>query len=284
MLEYLELIESDYLNKLRVFRLTTRISKGDVHTNLVGETTILLNEEFVSPIDAYNNEDLSVMKILHTDYTDLAMNHPSYIKTNNFIIMIDIRAMMMQYKGWKNRNTQEHSGDKSVQVFVYQVLYTNLIKEMIEWGMFNRFYNPFAEPSVSKHPFSVRNYDDRVNDMMLGLYGKYKDNSKYYDEMLMLLPSLNYENMYKKLTIDYISLNGYNMWVYYLFIGSILNNLINYLGDKGIRKNKNIITDYKWLYKPVISNRYLDNVDFITVDLTKYVYNLVDETKLLIMR
>jgi len=279
--EILDLVSIDYKYKAKFLGLTSEINQGKVFTNLIGETTILLEHSFLNPFDAYNDLNLNVCKILFTDYTDLSMNHLTKVKKNNFIIMIDLQAMIAQYKKWSEDRIYEGYSNP-VQIFVYQIVYTNMIKDLVDWSILNRFFNPLVEDSIPKHPFGVRNYDKQINDMVSKLNSKFRNTNSYYEEILKNIPSLVYEDMYEKLRFDKFLVNAQNYWVYFIFISYILTKLINLLGNEGYKKNNGIIIDLKFILRDIKHNKYLDKIDYKTIELSNLVYKLFDETTLLV--
>jgi len=278
--EYLNLIEIDYIYKTKTLNMTSSINQGKVFTNVLGETTTILIDKFISPFEAYDNLDLPVAKVLYSDFTDLSMNHPTKINTNNFIILVDVVALLMQYKKWSEIRI-ENDLAVTPQVFVYQVFYTNLIREILDWSILNRFFNTVTPKSVSKHPFGVRNYDNDINKMLEDISKRLRSTNRFYEEVLYFLPSLFYENMYEKLKVYRYNVNANNYWVYFITNANLLNKLINFLGTEGIKKNNGLIVDYKYLLRDVKNNNYIRYIDFKTISFTDIVFGLFDEGLLL---
>jgi hypothetical protein len=277
---YIDLISIDFKYKAKTIGFVSELSKGRIFKSVFGDTVTFIEDEFMSPYDAYNNLDLPVMKVLYTDYTDLSMNHPSKIKKGNFIISVDIIAMMAQYYKYNELNNYDVS---NAQHFVYKILYTNIISDLFDWSILNRFNNPLAEPSTSKHVFSVRKYDNSITKMNNNIRERVYGTNKYYSETLEHIPSIDHNNMYDKVFLSNFHPNAQSYWVYFIIVSSIFIPIVHVLSEQGFRKNMSSVVDFKWFFKIVESNKYLHR-DFKTQEFSHIVNTLYDEAKLITER
>lgn len=274
----LDLLEIDYDHKLRATGVVTNNSPGKVLGNVFGDSLTIINMDIIPPLSAFFDDNAKVTKVLYTNYTDLCLNHPAKIRTGDFVIGLDVRALMMQYLKYRLENSTA-----SIQTFVFQILYTNMVAELFDWSVFNRLNNPLCPPSESKHVFSVGDYDEDVLKMNTELLEKVSNTGKYYSELLFNIPSVTNESMYDTMFIPTFNPNAQNNWVYFISVAYKFIQLARILGTNGIKKNRTSITELKWFFKIVDSNKLLSR-KYPSEELDRVVNELRSEVKVLTER
>ena len=266
-MEYINLIDIDYKYKSKAMNITSELNRGVIFTNIIGDTTSIIEQKFVNIFEANDYRNISTIKILKTDSTDLAMNHPNNITNGNFVLMIDIPATMVQYKYW-SMDRMSIGEDVSQNIFVFQVLYTNMIKDIFDFSLYNRFHKTvYIEPSISKHPFLVRNNDTRFNKVLAKQYNNLKNNNIDYRELLVNIPTVFTKNAYRLLSFTPIDINRQNIWLVYLARVEVILNIIYFSGKKGVNRNRDKIVDFRLFMREVRFNKILDSVNWKTLDL-----------------
>ncbi len=262
IIDYIEYINIDYRYKAKALNLTNDLNKGTIFKSLIGETSVIIENSFLNPFECDTYDDLSVIKVLYTDNTDLKMNHPTTIKTGNYVFMLDIVGMMVQYRKW-SFDRIKNGTNNSPNIFVSQVLYTNLIKDILEFGIYNRFYtNIFSEDSVSTHTIAVRDYDNKVNNVLLKLNDKLRSKQLRYTQFLQYIPMPFNKDAYELLFFGNLNTNRQNIWAIFLSRIKIMNEIMEFLGSKNVRRNRDLIVSYRLFIKEIKFNRIMDSTNW----------------------
>ncbi len=258
--DYLELLDIDYKYKAKSLDITSELHRGKIFNNILGDTTVLIDNSFLSPFEVEDYKNVSAIKVLYSNDTDLSMNHPSLYTKGNFVLMIDILAIMVQYRQWSLDRLQNNMST-SPNIFVFQVLYTNMIKDLLEFSLYNRFFsNIFTEQSTAKHPFNVRNHDDKVNKIFLKLSEKLERKTLRYTQFLQYIPLPFNKDAYDLLSYGVIDINHQNIWAIFYARIEIMLNIIFFLGHKSVARNKDLLIDFRLFMKVIRFNRILETV------------------------
>jgi len=277
---YLEEVDRQLRSIVRMFKITSEYSKGEPILSLFGDTVMLFEKSFLNPFDV--TEDINVMKCVYSSSTDLGMNHPSKIENGHYMFMLDIRALMIQYKRWSLERLEV--GDHNLPtLFVYQVLYTNVIKDLFDFALVNRFFDAMGEieDSDPKHPFHIRDYDKRVDKAFDDLFEKLAFTNRYYTEVFSWIPTCFSDNALTLLKRPVYDDNNNTKIFTYLSNSIILNDAIFLLSENGFKKNRDIITAYKYFFRDLVKNKYIEHFNFKDSKLYILTESLVNDTKLI---
>jgi len=239
---YLDLISINAKYVAKSLKFTSPLSKGEVHHNLFGDNVILIDEAFVSPFDAGSDIAVDVCRILYSNHTSLWYMHPSQITTGTFSIQVDVIGIMMQYRRWA---LQRLANDEPItpNVFVYQVLYTNMIKQLEEIALLNRFFqHGIPQFDSNPHPFLVRDFEKDITKYFNKMRNNLTKNAYFYVQYLenIILPFS--KNAYEFLFIGLIHINKQNMWAYFFSTLQYVLELFKNSDPKTHRRNRDVFT------------------------------------------
>ncbi len=265
LFSYIDLIDISSTYVAKSLKITSTLSKGEVFTNLFGTSVSLLHDTFISPFEAENYNEVSAINVLYSDSTDLGMSHPSNIETGIFVLQIDVVAIMVQYRKWALDRIQNEM-NTNPNVFVYQVLYTNMIKDILELNLFNRFFkNIFSEDSKRTHPFSTRDLDNVINNAFMKSSSDLKNKTLRYVELLRNIPMPFHKDAYEVLFYGSIPMNQQNSWAIFISRIEYILNIINFLGIIGVRRNRDSLVNFSLFMKVIRFNRVL-NMNLKTIE------------------
>jgi len=259
---YLNLLNINYKYVAKSLNFTSDINRGIIHENILGTSCVLYENSFLNPFDAEDYEKYSAIKVLYSTNSDLSMNHPTKIKYGSYVLEVDVIAVMMQYRKWSINRIDKGYGN-SPNVFVFQVLYTNMIKDILELSIFNRFFTTvFSEDSQPQHPFNVRNHDIAINKELDKVSTRLAKKQFRYSEFLKNIPMPFNKDAGELLHYGTLNINRQNRWMMFFARISYIIDIIEFLGKKNVIRNKDSIINFRLFMRALRYGVILETVDW----------------------
>ena len=283
--DYMTILDSTVLYTIKNFNVSTNITTGKITSDKILSTgdTLLLSADLVKDYFSLEDTWMNYMSIRPVYYTGigLQMNHPTNIgeELDLSIFEIDVKLLMIQYKYWALKRI-ELGYDVDPSTFVYTVVLTNMIPELLDLSILNRFYKigEELEEIDSTHNFHTR-HNDRILDMELSkLKKRLIKRGMYYEEYLHSIPLVTNKDAYTLMRMFPKALNSNTLWSNYLARANYTLLMIETLGKNGIRKNYNHLKDLDKILKRLkTSNKLYDiNLGDNDIDILYDYERLID--------
>ena len=279
--DYLKVVDTNARFLSRQFGIVSNIHSGTVMENIFfgkNSEEILLYRE--NPIDLMDFEenwmDYTPVKVIYTDSSDLDFHIPFNDKDSFIprltIMTIDIVVMMLQYYKWANHRMLM-SMPTNTNVFISQVVLPNILDNMLDLAIYNRFMKLVEEREIPEfkinHPFHVQDLSTGIDKILLDVITDLQDTSVPVMQILQTIPTIVKDDMYDVLYIDHKYYTKQSEWVLLLARIYTINDLIRLLGNKGMARNKDLLNRIPVYLKVVERIRTIDyklpgmlNLDF----------------------
>lgn len=250
IVEYLKLVETNVPYISKQFNITSDKSSGEVFKNVFyqdNSTEILLlvkNEFDIFSLES-NWRDAKPLRCIYTENTDLDFHIPNGQKSLDTeqitVFEIDLTLMMLQYKYWALERVRL---DKSTNtnVFISTIVLPNSIGNILDLTLFNRYLKIAQGETIKEfdinHPFNVLDLSRGVDSIYKKVAKDTVDNALYLEQLIETVPCVYNEDMNEAVTINKSIYNRQSEWVLWVARISYIRNLIEIMGNRGIRKNK----------------------------------------------
>jgi len=256
ILDYLSIIETNARLVSKQYDITSNINRGSLDNNIILKDNSIegfLYTEGDYDIFDFKNIwlDYNSVKVIRTDICDLSMNHPSniepYLLEELTLYSIDIVAMLLQYKYWCEKRLLD-GNSINASIFVYQIVYTNLIDSFLDYGVYNTLLEQLKIKDVfkleSEHPFYITNQSDKivsyVNKLIKALYNR---NIKITE--LMININLINSNLFDLLHIEHTYYTVQSEWMLWLSRTNDIYNMLYMLSKNGNKRNRDMLSRVK---------------------------------------
>lgn len=269
--DYLKVIDTNARFLSKQFGIVSNINSGVVMDNLFfgkNSNEILLYKEHPIDLDDFegNWKEYVPIKVIYTDSTDLDMSIPFndkqyFIPVLN-VMSIDVVVLMLQYYKWANHRMLT-AQTTNTNVFVSQVVLPNMLDNILDLAIYNRFMYIVDEREIPEftfnHPFHVLDLSPGVDKILTDVVKDLEDTSIPVMQILQTIPSIVNENMYDALFIDHKYYTKQSEWVLLLSRIYTINDMVRLLGKKGISRNKDLLSKLPVYIKELSNSRTIDN-------------------------
>lgn len=248
--DYLKVVETNVPYISKQFNITSDKSAGTVFHNVFYKdysTEIMLLVK--NDIDIFNLEntwrDAKPLRCIYTENTDLDFHIPNGRKSLPYeqisVFEIDLTLMMLQYKYWA---LERMSMDKSTNtnVFIATIVLPNSIGNILDLTLFNRYIKIAQGEKIKEfdfdHPFNVLDLSRGVDKIYKDVAKDTVDSSLYLEQLIETIPCVYNTDMNVAVTINKSIYNKQSEWVLWVARISYIRNLIEIMGKRGLRKNK----------------------------------------------
>jgi hypothetical protein len=247
--------------------ISTSINRGKILEESIIENSNTLIYSTNYDYDQFDLEntwmDYTSLKVVYHDGFGLGLNHPTNIGelVTLSVFEIDLKLLMIQYKYWSlDRLKNDLSTDPSI--FVYTFILTNLIPYYLDISIMNRFFNYETKPVIkTTNTFSIRENTFKVNKELKSLNKRLMKKRMYYEEFLKSIPLVKYDTLYDMLRTPYNTINTNNRWCYFISKSEVLIDIIEFLGNKGIKGNAKHINQLFMFMKRLKSSNTIMSMD-----------------------
>jgi len=253
IIDYLRAVDSVGRLVSKQFGIVSNINNGEIQENIFfGKNSfeILLYTESEIDIETIstNWKTLAPIKVIYNEDTALNMELPdntsvSYTPTLN-IMEIDVTLLMMMYREWYLvRMSMDQSTD--INIFVSQIVLTNMIDNMLDLAIFNRYTHIAAGMPIAAftnpHPFYMLDYTERVDDVLDHVVDDNTDAPMKLEQEILSIPSIVNGTMLGALYISHRYFTLQSKWVLFLARIPYMKFLVAITGSRGVKRNLDIL-------------------------------------------
>jgi hypothetical protein len=249
-LHYLNIIKSNSRLTSKQFNIVSNINNGEVLKNIfyTGESNeILLYTEHNYELNYIKNnyKNIDSVKVIYTDETDINFytffNNEHKNDMEYTVYEIDIITMLLQYKYWAmEQYALGYSID--INVFIPTIILPNMMKNMLDLNIFNRYLELFKYDKVKEfnfnHPFSVIDYSTGIDVILKDIVKLTHNSNMDLYAIFLHIPTIYNNNMLETLKINNYLFTKQSLWVLYISRLKYVSNMLDILDTKGIKRNR----------------------------------------------
>ena len=288
--EYLPKLDNVLMYNSKTFGIVSTVNKGSVLEGVVfrenSREIFIENDTDIDYTDLNTSwREHSAIRVLLYDGVDLGILAPNSdidFKSDTLsVFAIDLKLMLIQFKYW----AMEMSG-KGIAVdkshFVSTVLFTGIIKDLLDMAIWNRFtalglgYSVNSR-NITKHPFVVADVTTRLDKELIRIYSRLKNMKITYSDMLKNIPTVSSGDVYNLLKVGKFMNSKQNMWGTWL---SKIYHIADILGISNIdtiRVNSALNTELM-IDLPIIENK-VNLIGILPITLENDYRNTMDYIK-----
>lgn len=263
LLSYYEIVNTTapYLSKQ--FGLVSSINLGKIYKNILysnsSKEIFTVTSNLSDPFSILRSwRYYSPVKILYTEETDLDFHllDKSKEKNNNSYTVydIDLTGMMMMYYQWRIERIYADL-DPDPNYFVINYLIPNMIPEMVDHIIFNRFMNIYYNKPLpahnNPHPFNVLDFTKKLDKILTNVVRDVDNKGVYISQMLKSIPTIYKKDMKETLFINNPYYNRQTEWLIWLSRLKHMRFILDILGQRGMSRNlfevNNFITEIRYV-------------------------------------
>jgi len=261
VLDYLEYINNDVQYISKQFNITTNLSPGVLHNNVLfrgNSDEIFLYVD--NTADPYEMADTWLnypsIRVIKTDITDV--DYPILFRYEKVslglsIFEIDIKALMLQYYYWSKGRLLENK-DISANIFIPTVIIPNITDSLIDYAIWNRYLHialdeDILESATFKHPISHIDMTSRIDSVIKDVAKDTLNSSTYITQLLKTIPTMINSDMLSTLRIHKEYFNKQSKWVLWISRLSDIVAIHRTLGKRGYKLNKDLFNSLPYEIK-----------------------------------
>ena len=250
LFEYFKYVDQDAPYIARQFNMVNNISQGKMYKNIFYEDNSYAIINHVSnDINLYsirqNWRQLAPLRCIYTRTYNLDFYQMDKKKIPSSeeltVVEIDIVMMLLQYRFWAvERLLNDNSTNPNV--YVYTILYPNFVNTIIDIKLFNRFINVFNNRNMVtadiKHPFHVLDYSNGIDQIYKQVQKDFTHSNPPLQQVLETIPTIYNKDMIHALYINNPYYTKQSEWSLWLSRIDYIVFLLDFLGDRGIARNR----------------------------------------------
>lgn len=262
------------------FNIVDNINAGRVMDSVVyGRNS---KEVFLYVESDIDFDDISVnwqryapVKIIYSNQNDINLLLPE--QTVDFeiptltIMTLDPVLMCMQYREWMKMR-QEIDATTNINIFVYQIVLPNMLKNLIDINIYNRFSNIVNGRTNSKHtnphPFIFVDYTERTDRVLEEFYKDYRLKGHPIEKLYDTIPTIYNESMLDALHIEHRYFTRQSEWVLWLSRAKMVADMLKFIGEDGIFRNRDVLNKLPYMIRQFRLSRTIEGqlTDFLQKD------------------
>lgn len=249
---------------------TSSLSKGEVFNGVfygpgISEY-IIYNDDYFNPIDAHNDwHNVCAVKVLDHPKTDLGILLPNGRSMSYgegiAVISININLLAVQYRAFcldQYRRAGDTGSMLGATHFVHMYVLPNMLYSHVDIAIFNRlmalYYGaPIAKPNL-KHAFSIHDYSDKIDNLLVKVIKNIKAAPMSYKDMLRDIPAISQTNMLDALILPDVAETVQIHWLIILTRLRYFKLLVDVGGVEGVRMNSSEVGALKLILKRLDGN------------------------------
>lgn len=167
------------------------------------------------------------------------------------VVSINIPLLLTQYKGFllDSITNSNINAELNVANFVHMYVLPNMLYSHVDLVILNRIINLFygAPMGVSykKYPFSIINYNSKLDRVLKQSLHRLETSSFIYPSMLMNIPSVFNSNMLESLINPDVVQTNQVWWLLILSRLKVMKFLLDISNEKALNNNKSYIGTLK---------------------------------------
>lgn len=225
------------------------------------------NSGFIDNKEKENTTDLDIINL----YSDSGLA----------IITINISLLLTQYKGFllETMTNPNMSSELTIANFIHMFVLPNMLYSHTELVLLNRMMNlfygaPMGE-SYRKYPFSIINYDSKLDGILNQSLKRLELSNFIYPSMLSNIPSIFNKSMLESLLVPDIAQTSQVWWALILSRLKIMKFLLDISNEKAIANNKAYINHFKIIIKNLNRNNVYNSL--LSKDIYYEIENIFNE-------
>lgn len=212
-----------------------------------------------------NPHDNSAVKVLYNDYIDTMLNLPnSQFNEDIPVLGIDLNRLVLQYKEWVDSRVSKDLA-YSPDIFVHKYILPSIAASQIDYSILNRVCNVVDgidnDESNNLSPMFISDNSSDVDKLVEFNYNLLINNKMHYEEMLYNLKAITKESMKEILTIDGLSYNRQNLWVYVYIRIKYIRVLIQLAKKAGSEYDKELYGDLRIMLKAISRDSIVSSIE-----------------------
>lgn len=274
--QYVRVTDTRAIYMSKSLGFTSPLSKGEVFNGVfygpgVSEY-IIYNDDYFNPIDAHNDwRNICAVKVLDHPKTDLGILLPNGRSMSYgegiAVISININLLAVQYRAFcldQYRRTTETGSMLGATHFIHMYVLPNMLYSHVDIAIINRlmalYYGaPIAKP-VLKHAFSVHDYTNKVDNVLIKVINNLQAAPMPYVDMLRDIPSISQVNMLDTLILPEVAETMQIHWLIILTRLRYFKFLADIGGAEGVRRNSSDVGALKLVLKRLDGNNIWNSV------------------------
>ena len=219
---------------------------------------VIRNWQYVSAVKVLNHPFSNTSFLLPSGNSSFIDNKESYtnLGTNStytdkglVTISVNIALLLTQYKGFLLSNINNSQINLSIPNFVHMYVLPNMLYSHTELVLLNRLMNIFyGSPmgiAYKKHPFSIINYDRKLDSILNYSIKRLKDSTGSFQNMLSNIPSIFNRNMLESLYMPDMARTKQVWWALLLSRINVMKFLLDISNDRSLSTNRSYINALK---------------------------------------
>jgi len=142
------------------YGLTTFDNRGKAIRNFVGDNSIISVGRNTQTYDDESIELIPAVKAVYSSEFDISMTHPSEI-SGNYGFILDPVLLIAKYMAWVRIRVEDNL-NTNIGVFIYSVIYTEMIKDILKLNIANAFIYNKDLTRTKKHKFYTTDFSKKL--------------------------------------------------------------------------------------------------------------------------
>jgi len=258
MFDYVKMVDSRVVYIERSAGIISNTSFGKVLNILNGDGIILSIDTGIDHTRIKDNwKTIAPLKPFATENTDVSLPHPTKMYPTFTGYTIDSKLLMMMWY-WYSKEVE----NPQVAYFVYRYLYTNMIPYYLDHAIVNLFLGKEEVEFKNTNPIYVLNLMPKLKRYLEPLIRKTKNKKLFYEEVMLNLKLIHCRDMLELYTIKATFFTKQSRHGMFILYKDILQDLIFYLGDRGMRRNLSVLKDVYIFLERMKSRKDLTSIDY----------------------
>ena len=265
--EYIPGVDNRLESVCRLNNVVTNTFRGGVIKKPLSDG-VEVYQNVSMELDIFNMEntwkETTVTKVVYTDTLNITTPHLSIKDSNDgpLVIDIDFIAMLVQFKHWALER-KSLGKDVDPRVFVYQILMTNLVEDMLNWAILNMVLTGNKIEYKNNNPYDQFDLYNKTNRYIGEIRDDLKDKSFTYARGLKSIKLIN-TNALNLTKLNNLFPTIQNKWYNVYTRTELLLDLVMLLGDKSNRANRKALGEIELLHDEIKYN-HIKHVELTTL-------------------
>jgi len=261
---YLSHIEMKKISAIRTHAITSLVSTGRTTTNFLEHTECLFRSRFKTDEDYtlyYASKEVTTraIKVLTWNDADLSMMHPYDVYSENILVLeVDVIVLLLKYNAWR-KERMLNDEDINPALFVYTIIMTEMIRDMFNHAILNRFFSLENSERVrqleQRHPVSTNVLTSRIDVVLIDVLRLSRKIKTSATERIALLPVIGISPIellqYKKET------NYQSEWFNLIARMEYMYKLLRHQEERATRSDKQLLTGLRRYFIYIDKNHIL---------------------------
>jgi len=245
------------------FNFTSEINYGEVFKGIFygkgcDELIIYYDEYFDAAEVLVDWKKIQAVKVITHPVSNLGLLLPNGNKNNReeglAVISINLPLLLVQYRGFILQQASKFVEEETdsllaVSHFVHMYVLPNMLYSHADMVLVNRTMNlyygaPMGE-ALTRHPFAVSDYSDKVDRSLNLILKKIQNNSMFYYSSLKNIPSFFSEDSQESMLLPDLAETRQVWWALLLSRLYLMKFLLDAGGTEGIANNGRYVNDLK---------------------------------------